>query len=90
MSKEYSKRSYTCYCGMDYGTCEGESYFILMYNGVSDITRIIHRAHIGSNYESTEDLGHFTDEQLSALSKILSGVDIEVATSEDINLLRSY
>lgn len=86
MSSGYRKIEYVCDCGKNYGDCGEVGKFFTHYHGVSDYTTIYQQPHPN---EALIELGVFTDDQLSALGKLLSYKydDLQTLSKEEVELL---
>ena len=83
MSKTRQVIRYDCDCGEEYGSCDKVSAILYEYNCSCDIASIVHRVHIGSDDESYQYIGTFTDKGLETLRKILSTNDTDTWTDAD-------
>jgi hypothetical protein len=69
MSHSLQKITYECDCGKNYGSCGEQGVFYMDYNASCDTGQLFHKPHPDDKIIC---LGEYTDNQLSALSKILS------------------
>lgn len=84
MGNTYSKVTYKCDCGKNYGSCDVECEFYEVYNRTCDIAKIYHKDCEGE----LKEILCLSDNAAHALANLLSNKEIELTTEEERNILK--
>lgn len=79
------KKTYSCDCGEDYGSCEKRSFFILYLNRTSDVWHLYHKLHADEPDSKLEEILVTSDKGIEALRELLNAPESpeELAEGDD-------
>jgi hypothetical protein len=82
MSKTIYHVTYDCDCGIDYGSCDKKEEYALVYNGSCDLATLMRKSGHRDSDGKWKYVETLTDNQIAALSRILSMKDADEPTGD--------